>query len=418
MSDARAWSGARRVGFLLLVGLLVAGGPLGTDMYIPALPEVGADLVAPLGLVQLTLPAYNVGLGAGQFFWGPVSDRFGRRGPLLIGVGAFILGCLLCTVAPSIWVLLASRLLMGFAGSAGVVIGRAIVRDLYEGAELTRIFGVLAIVFGISPIVAPLIGGGVLLFTDWRGTFVVIAVIGAILLLSVVLGLPETLREENRVRGRSAERREAWIAPLRSGVFVTSTLVLVGAASSMILYLSSVSIVLQDEHGLDSTVVAVLYAVNAVGVIVGGQLGPLLARRLGGLRSLVIALVLNLAAAALVAVASAVGAPLWLVVLGMWCTVFATGICFPLALAMALEPFAKGAGTAAAIAGGCQLALGSVIPAIVANAFTASGLVLGAAQAAATLLTLALVAAAALAGRGRRGGPPPDFTEPDFAEPA
>lgn len=399
LATVQTWSRARRVGFLALVGLLVAGGPLGTDMYVPAMPEVSTDLETSIGLVQLTLPAYNVGLGAGQFFWGPASDRFGRRIPLIVGVAAFVLGCVLCAFAPSIGMLLAARVVMGFAGSAGVVIGRAIVRDLYEGRELTRIFGLLAIVFSISPIIAPLIGGVVLLFSDWRGTFFTIAGIGIVLLVCTIFGLPETLRPELRIRGRSPARREAWVAPLKNRVFVSATLILVGAASSMILYLSSVSIVLQGEHGLDSTAVAILFAVNAVGVIAGGQIGPLVSQRLGTRRTLVLALTLNLVAAGLVALASAIGAPLWLIVGGMWVTVFASGVCFPLALAMALEPFARGAGTAAAIAGGCQLALGSVIPAIVTNTFHTTGLVLGIAQAGASLLTLATVAGFALTAR-------------------
>ena len=416
MSDVQSWSRARRIGFLALVGLLVAGGPLGTDMYVPAMPQVSGDLSTPMGLAQLTLPAYNVGLGAGQFFWGPVSDRFGRRGPLLIGVAAFVLGCVLCAVAPSIWILLASRLVMGFAGSAGIVIGRSIVRDLYRGPELTRMFAMLTIVFGVSPVVAPLIGGGVLLISDWRGTFVVMGLIGAALLVATALGVPETLREENRVLGRSAERREAWVAPLKHPVFVTSTLVLVGAASSMILYLTSVSVVLQDERHLDATVVSVIYAITAVGVIAGGQAVPWLAKHLGGLRSLAIALTLNLLAAVALAVISMNEGPIWLFVAAMWVTVFATGVCFPLAMAMALEPFARGAGTAAAIAGGCQLALGSIIPAVVTNTFTTSGVVLGLAQAGASVLTLAFVAAGAgIAGRRQRldlSTAEPDFTEP------
>ena len=396
-ADVGAWSRARRAAFLTLVGLLVAGGPLGTDMYIPAMPDVAADLAVPVALVQLTLPAYNVGLGAGQFLWGPASDRFGRRGPLLVGIAAFILGCLLCMVAPSIWVLLAARLVMGVGGSAGVVIGRAIARDLYTGSALARVFGVLAVIFGIAPVVAPLIGGVALLVADWRGTFAVMGAIGLVLLLGTALCIPETLRAELRVRGRSTARREAWVAPLRNRAFVAATLTLVGAGSSMILYLTSVSIILQDEHGLDSSAVAVLYAVNAVGVVLAGQFGPLLARLIGGLRTLALALTLNLAAASLVATASALAAPLWLVVTGMWVTVAATGVCFPVALALALAPFARGAGTAAAIACGCQLALGSVIPAVVAGMFGPSGVVLGVAQAVTTLLTIGLVAGTALA---------------------
>jgi len=132
--DVRTWSRRRRFGLLALLGVLVAGGPLGTDMYTPALPQVIDDLGTETSLVQLTLMAYNLGLGGGQFAWGPISDRIGRRVPVILGASCFALAALLCSLAPNIGVLLAARVLMGFAGAAGIVVGRAIARDLYSGA--------------------------------------------------------------------------------------------------------------------------------------------------------------------------------------------------------------------------------------------------------------------------------------------
>jgi DHA1 family bicyclomycin/chloramphenicol resistance-like MFS transporter len=205
---------------------------------------------------------------------------------------------------------------------------------------------------------------------------------------------------------------------MRNRQFVTSVLILVGAASSMILYLSMVPIVLQIERHVDVLVYSLLYAVNAVGVILGAQLGPWLSRYLGGIRVLVLALLVNLLAALGVALTSALEGPLWLLDACMWFTVFAGGICMPLAIALALQPFAKGAGTAAAIAGGAQLALGSIVPAVVVTVMTTSGVVLGLAQAGVTIVTLGLVGVAAISGgRGWRG-PIPGDAEPDFSEPA
>lgn len=416
--DVRTWSRGRRFAFLALLGVLVAGGPLGTDLYSPGLPRVIDDLGTETGLVQLTLMAYNLGLGGGQFAWGPISDRIGRRVPVIVGALLFALAALLCSLAPNIGVLLGARVLMGFAGAAGIVVGRAIARDLYTGAELTRVFGILAVVFGIAPVLGPLIGGFVLSVGSWRTTFLLLMTIGILLAVASAVGIPETLRRELRVRGASAEQREAWLAPLRNRQFVTSVLILVGAATSMILYLSAVPIVLQRERNVDVLGFSVLYAINALGVILGAQVGPWLTRYLGGIRVLVLALCVNLLAAVGVAVTSALVGPLWLLDACMWLTVFAGGICMPLAIALALQPFAKGAGTAAAIAGGAQLALGSVVPAIVVSVVATSGVVLGIAQAAATIVTLVLVAVAATsAPRGKRGLDPGD-AEPDFTEPA
>ncbi|QEW02391.1 multidrug effflux MFS transporter [Microbacterium lushaniae] len=416
--DVRTWSRRRRFALLALLGVLVAGGPLGTDMYTPGLPRVIDDLDTETGLVQLTLMAYNVGLGVGQFAWGPISDRVGRRGPVILGSVGFALAALLCSFAPNIGVLLAGRVLMGFAGAAGIVVGRAIARDLYSGAELTRVFGILAVVFGIAPVIGPLIGGFVLSVGSWRSTFLLLMTIGVLLAVASAVGIPETLRPELRVHGASAERREAWIAPLRNRQFVVSVLILVGASTSMILYLSCVPIVLQRERGIDVVGYSMLFAFNAVGVLLGAQVGPWLSRRLGGIRVLVLALTLNLAAAVTVALSSALRGPLWLLDAGMWFTVFAAGICMPLAIGLALQPFAKGAGTAAAIAGGSQLALGSIAPAIVVSVVETSGVVLGIAQAAATIVTLGLVAVAALSARGAPRARDLGDAEPDLTEPA
>ncbi|MCR2764013.1 multidrug effflux MFS transporter [Microbacterium sp. zg.B48] len=415
--DVRTWSRRRRFGLLALLGVLVAGGPLGTDMYTPGLPQVIDDLGTQTALVQLTLMAYNVGLGGGQFAWGPISDRIGRRVPVILGAAGFAFTALLCSLAPNIGVLLVGRVLMGFAGAAGIVVGRAIARDLYSGAELTRVFGLLAVVFGIAPVLGPLVGGLVLSVGDWRSTFLLLMTIGILLAIASAVGIPETLRPELRVRGASEERREAWLAPLRNRQFVTSVLILVGAATSMILYLSAVPIVLQRERGLDVLGFSVLYAINALAVIIGAQVGPWLTRYLGGIRVLVLALVVNLCAAVGVALSSAMDSPLWLLDACMWLTVFAGGICMPLAIALALQPFAKGAGTAAAIAGGAQLALGSVVPAIVVSVVATSGVVLGIAQAAVTVVTLGLVALAAISAPRGGGGPDLGDAEPDFTEP-
>lgn len=398
-----------RVGLLALIGILTAGGPLGTDMYLPALPQVASDLDAPAALAANTLTVYLMGLGAGQFVWGPISDRTGRRGPLLVGLALFTVAGVVCALAPNIWILLSARLVEGLAGSAAVVLGRAIVRDLYEGEELARIFGRLAVVFGVAPVIGPVIGGGILQFADWRGTFIGLAILGGVLLVLVALVVHETLPDDRRIHGRSEQRRAAWVAPLRNGEFLLNSFILIGSTVAMLMYITFVSFVMQTERQVENLAFTTMFAVSALGVIAGGQLGPVLSRRYGGHRVLTVSIAVNLVAACCVLLASALHWPTWALYLALVVTVLQSGICQPLALALALAPFARGAGTAAAIAGGSQMLLGALIPGVVANLFGEAGVVLGAGQAITCAITLALaITGGVVLGRRRAGAAAPD----------
>ena len=169
----------------MLLGGLTAFGPLSIDMYLPSLPAIGRDLAASESVIQLTLTACLVGLALGQILAGPLSDRFGRRRPLLVGVAAYVLAALLCATAPAAPVLVGFRLVQGLAGAAGIVIARAIVRDLYVGSAAARYFSRLVLIMGLAPILAPVIGAQVLRFTSWHGIFLTLALVAALLWLQV-----------------------------------------------------------------------------------------------------------------------------------------------------------------------------------------------------------------------------------------
>ena len=393
------WNGAgatpaRRFGLVVILGVLTAGGPLANDTYIAAMPNVVTKLDTPVGFVQLTFTVFMMGLGAGQLVWGPISDRVGRRTPLLIGLGLFVVAATICAFAPSIWVLIAARLMLGFAASSAVVLGRSIARDLYPDEDLPRIYGHLAVIFGVTTMIGPVVSTVMLAIGDWRLTFVAVATMGALLLAACAFGVRESLPEARRIHGRSSERREAWLAPLKSSVFVVNTLVLVGSATSLVGYLTFVSFVLKVERGVDDTGFAILYVINSLGVVAGGWIGPILERRIGSRRVLPVLLIVNLAAAGAVAAASGFGWPLWVLAVGLWFTVFIASTAIPLAIALALEPFLKGVGTAAAIAGASQLFLASSIAGVVALVFGSDGIVLGLLQLIVTIATLGLLAVA------------------------
>src|SRR5215470_16414140 len=209
----RARSG-RRLGMLAVLGALSAFGPLAMDMYLPSTPTIAASLHAGQSLVQLTLSGCLAGLSFGQLVAGPLRDGLGRRRPLLIGLVAFVIFSIACALAPDIGSLIAFRFLQGMAGAAGVVLSLAIVRDMYEGTELARVLGSLTLVFGLAPVLAPVIGGQVLRFTSWRGVFAVLAAIG-LALLAASWRLPETLPAGRRTAepfGRLAADSRALLA--------------------------------------------------------------------------------------------------------------------------------------------------------------------------------------------------------------
>src|SRR5690348_16398717 len=180
-SDASASSQTSnpiRVRHILILGLLMAFGPLSTDMYLPALPALSHDLNASMSQVQMTLSAGILGLAIGPLITGPLSDSLGRKRPLIAGIIAFILASLLCVIAPSVPVLTVLRFIQGMAGAAGIVIAVAMARDLYSGDTMARFLSLLMLVNGIAPIIAPLIGSQLLTFTNWQGIFITLAIFG------------------------------------------------------------------------------------------------------------------------------------------------------------------------------------------------------------------------------------------------
>lgn len=190
-----------RLRMAAILGTLTAIAPLSIDMYLPALPTMAHELHATTSDAQLSLTACLLGLAIGQLFAGPLSDARGRKRPLLLGLALYAVVSFACALAPSIWMLVAVRLLQGICGAAGIVIARAVVRDLYEGTALTRFYSLLMLINGAAPVLAPVIGGQLLRFTSWRGVFLILAAVGVLLTLMVAVFLPETLADDRRTVG-------------------------------------------------------------------------------------------------------------------------------------------------------------------------------------------------------------------------
>ncbi|MFC5724019.1 multidrug effflux MFS transporter [Streptomyces gamaensis] len=365
-TDRPRISAARRTGLLvtLVLGGLTALPPLSMDMYLPALPEVTEVLRSPAATVQLTLTACLLGMALGQLVVGPMSDKWGRRRPLLAGMVVYVLATAVCAVAPSAELLIAFRLLQGLAGAAGIVIARAVVRDLYDGVAMARFFSTLMLISGVAPVVAPLIGGQVLRLTDWRGVFVVLTVIGVLLTLLVWRTMHETLPPERRHSGGVGEALRTMGSLLRDRVFTGYMLCGGFAFAALFAYISASPFVVQDIYGASPQTFSLLFGVNSIGLVLVGQLnGKVLVGRVSLDKALAAGLVvITLASGALLAMTSGVfgGAGLAAVATGLFVLMSAMGLAMPNTNAQALMRSRDAAGSASALLGTSTFLLGAV----------------------------------------------------------
>lgn len=255
--DPQPLNRKRRLWMASVLGSLVAFGPLSLDMYLPALPLLSEDMQTSTSMVQLSLTACLVGLSVGQLFAGPISDVRGRRIPLLIGLLIYAVSSMLCAVAPSIWTFVLLRFVQGLAGAAGIVIARAMVRDMYEGSEMTKFFALLMLVNGVAPIAAPIFGSQLLHFTTWEGVFVVLCLIGVMMFFVVMFGLPETLPLERRSKAGITHTLSTFGRLIKDRTFMGYAMAQGLITAAMFAYIAGSPFVLQDIFGV-STICAVL----------------------------------------------------------------------------------------------------------------------------------------------------------------
>ncbi len=366
--------GWRHLRLVVILGSLSAFGPLSIDMYLPSLPSLSRDLEASPSTAQMTLSACLLGLALGQIIAGPLSDTLGRRRPLVVGLVAYILASLLCIVAPSISLLIVLRLVQGAAGAAGIVIARAIVRDLYSGIAVARFFSILMLVSGIAPIAAPIIGGLLLQVTSWRGIFLTLAFVVTVMLLAVLAGLHETLPPERRQRGELRTTLGNFRRLLTDRLFVSYALACGLSLAAMFAYISGSPFVFQNIYGLSPQVFSLIFGTNALGIAMVGQINGRLVGRVSPERLL---------ACALTAIAVG-GTALLLVVSGqmgligilpaLFVVVASQGMVLPNATALALADYPSMAGSASALLGVLQFAIGAAAAPLVGVAGTSTAL--------------------------------------------
>lgn len=351
---------ARGPALILLLGLLEAFGPLSMDLYMPSLPELAESLDTTDALAQVSMSVCMLGLGLGQLVAGPLSDRHGRRGPLLIGVAAFTVLSAACALAPGIEWLLVFRALQGVGGAAGMVITLAIARDLYAGVELSRMLSWLALVGAMTPIIAPLIGGWLAGFMSWRGIFFVLCGVGAVLLCAALWWLPESHPVERRTRGGGRLLSDARVL-LGPGHFRYILLISAVSGIAFFAYLSMSSFVLQNGFGVSPQLFGVLFAAGSVCNVIGSQTNRVLVGRFTPLELYRIGLVIAFLGGGLAALSALQGFGFLPFLTGLALYLVSTGFSLPNQNALALDQHGDRAGSAAALLGTASLVLGPIV---------------------------------------------------------
>lgn len=355
-----------RIKMIVVLGLLVALGPLTIDMYLPALPRIAEDLSVSSSIVQLTLTGTLAGLALGQLVIGPLSDSLGRRRPLMAGIVLHMIASVICMFAPDIVVLGVARSLQGMGAAATMVVALAIVGDLYSDSAAATVMSRLMLVLGVAPVVAPSLGAAVLLHASWHWVFAVLVVLAGALLLLAALALPETLQQSHRRPLRVGGILRTYGELLADRRFVVLVLVAALGMSGLFAYIAGASFVLQGRHGLDQQAFALVFGAGAVALIAATQFNVVLLRRFSPQFITVCALTVS-AVIGLVFVGLSVAGVggLAAFVVPVWLILGAMGLVIPNAPALALTRHPDAAGTAAALLGAAQFGLGAAVAPLV-----------------------------------------------------
>lgn len=356
---------SQRLGYILVLGTLVALGPFTVDMYLPAFPAVQADLRTTEAAIQLTLTATMVGFGLGQLVAGPLSDSLGRRRPLLIATAIHVLSSISILFATSVTAVMIGRVGQGLGAAGSAVVAMAMVRDMFGGQGLVRMLSRMALVSGVAPVVAPLAGAAILSFAPWRGVFVALVVYGTLMMVVSGFFLHETHDSERRGALNARVIGQRYRVLFRDPVFLGVALVSGMTFSALFAYLSASSFVLQDQYGFSTPHFAMTFGANAVGLIVFTQTGARLMRRVSPRLVMAIGVsMVSLGALSLLALSLVgVGTP-WLLV-ALFFTIAPLGFILPTSQILALNDHPKEAGTAASLLGALNFAVAGVVSPLV-----------------------------------------------------
>lgn len=349
-----------------VLGLLAAVAPFAMDLHLPVLPAMADELGATASQAQLTLTTFLAGLALGQLVFGPISDRWGRRRPMLVGAVVCLVASIACVVAPSIGVLLVARTLQGLGGAAGVVLGRAVIVDRTSGASAARLFAALMAIQGVAPVIAPLVGGPVGERFGWRWIFAILAVLAAAMLVGAIVAVPESLPVERRGTSGAGrflrDAREVVVA----APYLGYTVAFAASFAAMTAYVSASPFVLQHVLGLSVVQYSLVFAANALFLGVLTVVGGNLAGSIGPRRVLALGLVLMTSATVvLLLVVTLLDAPRWPTLVLLFVAVSSLGLVLSNGAALATAEAAHRAGTGSAVMGALQFTLAAVVSPLV-----------------------------------------------------
>lgn len=349
-----------RIWIALILGFLSSIPPFATDFYLPALPQMTTSLDTNAALVQLSLTAFLLGMAIGQLVIGPYSDVLGRRIPLLISLLIFTVTTILCAYSPSILVLVVLRVLQGMSGAGGVVLSRAIVRDLYTGYEITRFMAILALVNGVITVLAPVVGGQLLRFTDWRGIFFILGVISVIVFVNVIIGVKETLpvaaRTESGLKNTLINFGNLFKDKVFIGYTFTQGLIFGGFFG----YLSASPFVLQDIYGLSAQEYSYSFGINATGVLIATFIASKFVLNYGEKRILGVVLNLSLTSSLLLLFSILLKWNIVMILVAFFLIFSCMGVISMLSNSLAMQSQEKNAGSASALLGLVPFVIGAI----------------------------------------------------------
>jgi MFS transporter, DHA1 family, multidrug resistance protein len=349
----------KRIWIVLILGMLAAVGPIVTDLYLPTLPLMTIDLQTSTSSIQLSITTCLLGLAIGQVIIGPISDMLGRRIPLIISLIIFVIASFLCAFSPNVTVFIILRFIQGLAGAGGIVISRAIARDLYSGPELTKFFALLMLVNGCAPVLSPVLGGQLMKVTDWKGIFIVIGIFTMIMLLSSFFGLKETLPYERRTNGGLKETFLVFGKLFKHKTFMGYVLAQGLTGAGMFAYISASPFVLQDIYGLTAQQFSYCFALNGVGIIIATQTTARLVGRFSEITLLRFGLAHSFTSSILLFLAILSQASIIFVLIPLFFVVSCVGIVGTTCSSLAMSTQGKAAGSASALIGLMMFILGA-----------------------------------------------------------
>lgn len=348
-------------GWIMLLALFTALGPLSIDMYLPAFLQMADDFHVSPQMVSNSLPAYFLGLALGQLIYGPLSDRIGRKPPLYFGMAVFALASLLCAFATDIWFLIGARLLQALGGCVGVVIARAAIRDRLDVQGSAQAFSSMMIVMGIAPVMAPIFGAWVLYFFNWQAVFVLLMLVGVFCLGCVHFFFHETLPVERRLKLSVRQVGLLYHTIFKDKSFRLPMLAGCLTGGALFCYISSASAVFMGVFEMDQQHFAYAFALNAIGIVFLSSINKRISQRVGIQRRLQIGGSIQFCGATLVLLCAFMPSPsLWGVMIGLFMAVAGLGFTGPNAMALAMSKQGARAGTASALMGSMQFSCGLI----------------------------------------------------------